>query len=376
MSETPKAKNAQPRFRLQEAGLVIVILIMGTLLTWLGGSVELPKLQVNEFGETERVFIEDEDGNRTLVTEKRNKFLNAESLINLAKDTSFIAIMAVGATYVIVAGQIDLSVGAIYALASVIGALVLHLFGPDGAKAATAPWIGISLGMLTCIAVATFCGFLNGAMVVALRVHPFVITLGTMAIYRGIANVITQGQSITEFPEGFQAMIRGDGSSELSVVPLIVMVMVTVVAGVWLGRLAAGRRVYAVGGNEEASRYSGISVGRVKIGVFVIAGLTAGISSVLALGYYGAAGSADGSGYELKVIAAAVIGGTSLTGGRGTALGALLGAVIIQIIDYGIIILGINPDYNQIIIGASLIIAVVFDQISTQFANRRALEAS
>ena len=108
----------------------------------------------------------------------------------------------------------------------------------------------------------------------------------------------------------------------------------------------------------------------------VIAGLTAGISSVLALGYYGAAGSADGSGYELKVIAAAVIGGTSLTGGRGTALGALLGAVIIQIIDYGIIILGINPDYNQIIIGASLIIAVVFDQISTQFANRRALEAA
>jgi len=376
MSDPPAKRSSRPRFHLQEAGLVMVILLLGALLTWKGGSVELPKLRVNEFGETERVFIEDAEGNRTLVTEKKNKFLNAESLTNLAKDASFIAIMAIGATFVIVAGQIDLSVGAIYALASVVGALVLHLFGPDGARAAAAPWIGISLGILTTLAVATLCGLLNGAMVVALKVHPFVITLGTMAIYRGIAHVITKGQSITEFPEGFQSLIRGAEGTQLSVVPLIVMLLVTAAAALWLGRLAAGRRVYAVGGNEDASRYSGVAVGRVKIGVFVIAGLTAGISSVLALGYYGAAGSADGTGYELKVIAAAVIGGTSLTGGRGTALGALLGAIIIQMIDYGIIILGINPDYNQIIIGASLIVAVVFDRLSTEFTQRRSLDAS
>lgn len=376
MSDSPAAKSAKPRFRLQEAGLVIVILLLGGLLTWRGGSVELPKMQVNEFGETERVFTQDADGNRTLVMEKKNKFLRAENLTNLAKDASFIAIMAVGATFVIVAGQIDLSVGAIYALASVIGALVFHSFGPEGANAASASWIGISLGMLACLTTAMLCGALNGTMVVALRVHPFIITLGTMAIYRGIAHVITKGQSISQFPEFFRTMIRGKEGTQLSIVPLIVMVVVTIVAGIYLSRMAAGRRVYAVGGNEEASRFSGIPVGRVKLGVFVIAGFMAGISSLLALGYYGGAGSADGTGYELDVIAAAVVGGASLTGGRGTALGALLGAIIIKMLDNGIIILEINSDYSRIIIGAAVILAVVFDQLNTWLTRRRSLQAT
>lgn len=376
MSDTSATKSAKPRFRLQETGLVIVILLLGGLLTWKGGSVELPQLRVNEFGETERVFTEDAEGNRTLVLEKKNKFLRMENLTNLAKDASFIAIMAVGATFVIVAGQIDLSVGAIYGLASVIGALVFHLFGPEGAHAATAPWIGISLGVLACVATATLCGALNGTMVVALRVHPFIITLGTMAIFRGIAHVITKGQSISQFPEGFRTMVRGDASSQISIVPLIVMVVVTIVAGICLSRMAVGRRVYAVGGNEEASRFSGIPVGRVKLGVFVVAGFMAGISSLLALGYYGGGGSADGTGYELDVIAAAVVGGASLTGGRGTALGALLGAIIIKMLDNGIIILEISSDYSRIIIGAAVILAVVFDQLNTSLARRRSLQAT
>ena len=368
MSDQPK--SSARRFRFQEAGLVVVILVLGALLTIFGGDVELPKMQKNEFGEMERVFTEDADGNRQLVFEKKNKFLRAENLTNLAKDASFIAIMAVGATFVIVAGQIDLSVGAIYALASVIGALVFNLFGPEGAKAGTAAWIGISLGMSACVATATACGSLNGGMVVALRVHPFIITLGTMAIYRGIAHVITKGQSISQFPEGFRTMIRGD-ESELSLVPLIVMVVVTVVAATWLGRMAAGRRVYAVGGNEDASHLSGIPVGRVKLGVFLIAGFAAGISALLAIGYYGSGGSADGAGYELRVIAAAVVGGASLTGGRGTALGALLGAIIIQMLDNGIIILGIDSDFSQIIMGVAIILAVVFDQVGTWWSRRR-----
>ncbi|MGB0581693.1 MAG: ABC transporter permease [Limisphaerales bacterium] len=365
-----QAATSRRRFRFQEAGLVIVILVLGTLLTIFGGDVELPKMQKNEFGEMERVFTEDADGNRELVFETKNKFLRAENLTNLAKDTSFIAIMAVGATFIIVAGQIDLSVGAIYALASVIGALVFNLFGPEGPKAETTQWIGIALGIAACVATATFCGLLNGSMVVALRVHPFIITLGTMAIYRGIATVITRGQSISQFPEGFRVMIRGD-ETELSLVPMLVMVIVTVLAGLWLGRMAVGRRVYAVGGNEDASRLSGIAVGRLKIGVFVIAGFTAGISALLAIGYYGSGGSADGTGYELRVIAAAVVGGASLNGGRGTALGALLGAIIIQMLDNGIIILGINSDYSEIIMGTAIILAVVFDQIGTWWSRRR-----
>ena len=227
--------------------------------------------------------------------------------------------------------------------------------------------------MLACVATATACGLLNGGMVVALRVHPFIITLGTMAIYRGLAHVITQGQSISQFPEVFRTMIRGDESTQLSIVPLIVMVVVAVIGTICLARMAAGRRVYAVGGNEEAARFSGISVGRVKLGVFVVAGFTAGISSLLALGYYGGASSGDGNGYELDVIAAAVVGGASLSGGRGTALGALLGAIIIKMLDNGIIILGINSDYSRIIIGSAVILAVVFDQLNGWMSRRRDL---
>lgn len=375
MGETPANPIRRPR-RLQEAGLLLVIFVLGTLLAIFGGSVEMPKIEIDEEGNPRRVFTEDADGNRQLVLEKKNKFLRAENLTNLAKDASFIAIMAVGATFVIVAGQIDLSVGAIYALASVIGALVFHAFGPEGAQAATSPWIGVSLGMLACVATATACGLLNGGMVVALRVHPFIITLGTMAIFRGIAHVITKGQSISQFPESFRTMIRGDETTQLSIVPLIVMIIVAAIGSIYLARMAAGRRVYAVGGNEEASRFSGIAVGRVKLGVFVIAGFAAGISSLLALGYYGGASSGDGNGYELDVIAAAVVGGASLSGGRGTALGALLGAIIIKMLDNGIIILEINSDYSRIIIGSAVILAVVFDQLNGWLARRRELRST
>ncbi len=360
-------------FRLQESGLVLVILALGALLTIYGGTVKVPRFTINAEGERERVFTEDADGNRQLVMEEKNKFLRAENLTQLAKDASFIAIMAVGATFVIVAGQIDLSVGAIYALASVIGAMVFQAFGPEGARAAAPAWMGVGLGMLACVGTATGCGALNGGMVVALRVHPFIITLGTMAIYRGVAYVLTKGQSIGGFPDSFREMIRWETAGALSLVPLIVMVIVTLIGSIYLARMAAGRRVYAVGGNEVASRLSGIAVGRVKLSVFVFAGITAGISSLLALGYYGSATSGDGQGYELDVIAAAVVGGASLTGGRGTALGALLGALIIKMIDNGIVILGIDQNFSRIIIGAAVIFAVVLDQLNTWLANRRGM---
>jgi ribose transport system permease protein len=149
------------------------------------------------------------------------------------------------------------------------------------------------------------------------------------------------------------------------------MIAVAVLGGVFLSLMAAGRRVYAIGGNELASRYSGIRVERVKLGVFVLSGLTAGIAALLSLGYYGGASSADGQGYELNVIAAAVVGGASLSGGKGTALGALLGALIIQMISSGIVIMKIDQNYSQIIIGGVVILAVVLDQFNNWLAKRR-----
>jgi ribose/xylose/arabinose/galactoside ABC-type transport system permease subunit len=370
-AHTPARPARTRSLRFQEGGLLLVIFLLGALLTWKGGSVKMPVFETNADGERVRAFTTGTDGERVPVFVERNKFLNAQNLAQLAKDTSFIAIMAVGATFVIISGGIDLSVGASYALASVLGALVFRHFGPEGAQSAAAAWLALPLGMATCVGVAALCGLANGGMIVALRVHPFIITLGTMAIFRGVAFVITKGQSIGQFPASFLDVIRWHVGNDLSVVPMAVMVIVALLGGVHLSRMGTGRRIYAIGGNELASQYSGIRVNRVKLWVYLVSGVTAGIAALLSLGYYGGATSGDGQGYELNVIAAAVVGGASLSGGRGTALGALLGALLIQMISSGIVILGIDQNYSQIIIGAVLILAVVLHRFSGWLAQKR-----
>src|SRR5262245_2270 len=197
----------RPVARLQEGGLLIVIFVLGLLLTLFGGKVQMAEFKTNAAGETERVMVE------------KNKFLNARNLTQLAKDTSFIAIMAVGATFVIISGGIDLSVGAVYALASVLAALVLHHFGPDHPRQSSSPLLSVPLGIAVCVGSATLCGLLNGSMIVALRVHPFIITLGTMTIYRGLAFVITTGQSVGSFPEAFTGLVKWEVFGGLRLVP-------------------------------------------------------------------------------------------------------------------------------------------------------------
>jgi ribose transport system permease protein len=360
-------------FRFQESGLILVILALGVLLTAFAGTVRTPVFEHQADGTRARVFTTNAAGERVPLSAEKNKFLNAQNLAQLAKDTSFIAVMAVGMAVVIISGGIDLTVGSIYALASVVGALVLHRYGPEslGPDATGSPTLGILLGAGACLGVAALCGLATGGLIVALRVHPFIITLGGMAILRGIAFVITKGQSVGSFPAGFRDFVRFEVGDGLSFVPLMVMLVVLFVGWIFLSRLAAGRRVYAIGGNELAARFSGIRVERVKLGVYLISGVCAGIAALLSLGYYGAATSGDGQGYELNVIAAAVVGGASLTGGRGSALGVVLGALIIQMISSGIVILGIDQNYSQIIIGSVVIAAVVLDNLNTWLARRR-----
>ncbi len=352
-------------------GLLLVILAIGILLTVFAGSVRAPLFAKDADGTRHRVFTTDAQGERSPAFTERNKFLNAQNLAQLAKDTSFTAIMAVGMAVVIISGGIDLSVGSIYALASVAGALVLHRYGPQGNDPNFAPMTAVLLGVIVCVGTGVLCGLFNGGLIVALGVHPFIITLGGMAILRGIAFVMTKGQSVGDFPALFRSLVRAEVGDGLSVVPLVVMVLVTICGWIFLSRLAAGRRVYAIGGNETAARFSGIRIERVKLGVYVISGFSAGIAALLSLGYYGAATSGDGQGYELNVIAAAVVGGASLTGGRGTALGVVLGALIIQMISSGIVILGIDQNYSQIIIGAVVVAAVVLDNFNNWIARRR-----
>jgi len=361
-----------PKFRLNfskfpEGGLILVILVLGLLLTIFGGEVERPKIVTGSDGQPTRVMQTDASGQEVPVFTKLNKFLNAETLTQIAKDTSFFAIMAVGMTVVIITAGIDLSVGSVYALASVAGAIYMNQFGSDGS-----PWMAC-VGVLITIGVGLICGLFNGLMTVGFNVHPFIITLGTMAIYRGIAFVSTNGQSIGDFPQSFRDFVRQGVIGDLSLVPLIVMILVCVIGGIFLARMTIGRRIYAIGGNETASRYSGIRVGRIKLLAYTISGLTAGIGAVLALGYYGAGSSGDGQGYELTVIAAAVVGGASLVGGKGSALGAVLGAIILQMISTGMIILGIPQNYSQIVTGAVVITAVLLDQLNRWISDRRLL---
>ena len=353
--------------KFPEGGLIVVIIVLGLLLAVFGGEIQRPKFATNPEGKRVRLMVVNQAGQQVPAFERVNKFFNPETLTQIAKDTSFFAIMAIGMTFVIITGGIDLSVGSTYAVAAVAGALVMSPYGPSGGNTATA------LGVLTTIGVAVLAGFLNGAMIVGLSVHPFIITLGTMAIYRGIAFILAQGQSIGGFPQGFRDFIRQGVIADLSLVPLIVMVIICVLGGTLLSRMAVGRKIYAVGGNEIATRFSGIQVGGVKLLVYVLSGLSAGIAAVLSLGYYGAASSGDGQGYELDVIASAVVGGASLVGGKGTALGAFLGAIILRLISTGMVILGIPQNYSQIVTGTVVIAAVLLDELNRFLANRRLL---
>jgi ribose/xylose/arabinose/galactoside ABC-type transport system permease subunit len=295
-----------------------------------------------------------------------NKFLNKENLVGVATVASFIAIMAVGMSGIIIMGGIDLSIGSVYALAAVAGAFAMNALGPAASLAEALP-----IGLLVCCGAGAACGAINGAAVVGLRVHPFIVTLGGMAVYRGIAFVLTKGQSIGDFPASmtlgfFKKMIGG-----VNPVPMIFMVAVAVAGAIVLRLTVFGRRTFAIGGNETAGRYAGIPVGRVKITLFTLAGLLAGLAALIRLGYYGAVSSDAGQGYELDVIAAAVVGGASLSGGRGSAFGAMLGAVVIQLIENGIVVLGIDSNYKLIIIGLAIIIAVVVDQAKQRLTSGR-----
>jgi ribose transport system permease protein len=410
----------------QESGLVLVIVLMMIALTLFGG--DKPRR------------VQDKATGEWRVTQV-NKFLDAENLVLLVKDASFIAIMAVGMTAVIVMGGIDLSVGSIYALSALIGGIFLRYNwsqGPPGVSigasrlalwgllaisvllglgakgvlraAAVKPdkgwWLRIGgfilasaacggivwilgvvvvavrdgppenlaaslpqamlIGVGTCCLVGALCGLINGALIVGLNVHPFIITLGTMAVLRGVSFVLTRGLPVSGFPDSFTSGSFKKEMGGVYPVPVLVMIAVAAAGAFVLSRTVLGRRTYAIGGNETAARYAGVPVGRTKIIMYTLMGMLAGLSACVYLGYLGAASSDAGQGYELSVIAAAVIGGASLSGGRGSAPGAVLGAVLIQLINNAMIILDIDTNYTNIVMGAAIIVAVVLDQAKSR----------
>lgn len=323
-----------------------------------------------------------------------NGFFRLDNLAgNVAVPMSWIAIMAVGVTFVIVAGGIDISVGSIFALAALGVAGALQQF-PDDASA----WLVIPLAFAVALGIGLACGLINGALVVGLRMHPFIVTLATLSIFRGIALIAvptkslpTSGRSLPEaFTRGFMGWtsVHRDASGAVTLlqpVPILVMLAVTLAGWVYLRHAVGGREIYAVGGNEEAARFSGLRVGWIKMRVYAVSGLCAGLAGLVSAGFFGAANAATGQGYELSVIAAAVVGGASLTGGRGSALGALLGAMVIQLIENGIfllkhialgpVVLSLSQEYGKIIIGVAILVAVSIDRLAGHLHERRLARA-
>jgi ribose transport system permease protein len=340
---SPLGRAAGTILRSPQIGIVAVLLALGLALTAAAGA-----------------HVDPLSGARV------NNFLNAYTLVQMGTDASAFAIMGVGATIVIIAGGIDLSVGAIYALAGVGTAMVLRALGP------MSPGATVAIALAVCLAISLLCGLANGLMVIGLGVHPFIITLGTMWILRGLAFVVSHAESIL-VPNALTSVAKArlGSSAELYPVPLLVMLAVMLVGQIYLSRTVNGRYVFAIGGNPEASRYSGLRVDRIKLGVYMISGLGAGIAAFLGASFYGSATSSDANGYELYVVAAAVVGGASLIGGKGSAISATLGAILIVMIRQAIRTLHLDQNYEWIIIGGAMILAVVLDQGGTRLLARR-----
>jgi len=304
-----------------------------------------------------------------------NVFLNPTNLTNdVAENMSYFAIMAVGLTCVIVTGGIDISVAAVMAMSALGGAWILpKLFAPDAPG-----WEVIPVAIIVTVGIGLVCGLINGLLVVGLDMHPFIVTLGTLSIYRGIDIRIPPQATLPlsdlviprSFGEHFIKWRVVVGTARLTPVPLIVTLLVVLFGWFFLSKTVAGRETYAVGGNEEAARFSGLRTGLVKLRVYVISGMTAGVAGMVMLGYYQAASSNSADGYELMVVAASVVGGASLLGGRGSAVGALLGALIIAMIGDGITLFADTRD-RMIIVGVLIIVAVAIDGWAQKLRIRR-----
>jgi ribose/xylose/arabinose/galactoside ABC-type transport system permease subunit len=330
---------------LQQLGLVIVVIAMSIALSIAG--------------QTNRIRPDDP-----------NLFLNKQNLVeDVAAPMSVFAIMAVGLTIVIITGGIDISVGSIMGLSAIMTAWAISKLPLDAGHATVLP-IGLGLPIL----IGVTCGVMNGLLIVTLRIHPFIVTLGTMSIFRGLATVVPPRVNMPVQPDRVPLAMTEQFMKldlfDVRPMPMLFMIVVAAAGWVYLKYLVVGMQTYAIGGNEEASRLSGLRVSRVKVLCYAISGLCAGIAGSVMVGRFGSASATTGAGYELMVVAAAVIGGASLAGGRGTAIGALLGALVIALIESGISIMKWKQEYRLIIVGSAIIVAVALDRLSEALSGK------
>ncbi|WP_324716545.1 ABC transporter permease [Carboxydochorda subterranea] len=318
VEDVSPARRAVAGIRMQEVGILAILLVMSALL-----AIRAPQ------------------------------FLTSTNIFNVLRAFSWIAIAAFGEALVIITAGIDLSVGSVMAVAGLASAMML--------TAGHSTTLAVVAGLLT----GLFVGAVNGALISWGRLAPFIATLGTMSIARGFAYGLTGGWPVRGLPASFNFL----GQYDLPVgpwkvpLPVIFMLLLAVMAHFFLNRSVWGYRIYAVGGNEQASALAGVNVRRIKLLVYSLSGLLAGVGGILMTARLGVAAPTAGLGYELDVIAAAVIGGTSLMGGEGTILGVLIGAAIMQVIRNGLVLMGFPAYWQPAAIGAVIIVAIMIDQL-------------
>lgn len=289
-----------------------------------------------------------------LIAALEPKFLSAGNLAGVARQTAVISIMAIGMTMVMVSGGIDLSVGSMLALAGVTGALAMVGGAPS--------LVGIGI----CVAAGAVLGLANGLGVTTLRIPPFLVTLGAMGIYRGSALLITDGKAVVGLPTDFGYLAEGQWLGVFPV-PLLIVVVIAIAVHFVLVNTRVGRYCYAIGSNVEAARYAGVRVSRYLVLYYAILGALTGLAAAIEAARLVTGNPTGGEAYELRVIAAVVIGGGSLSGGQGSVAGTIIGALIMGVLANGANLLGISPFTQQVVIGAVIILATTFDE----FQRRR-----
>ncbi|MFB8140994.1 ABC transporter permease, partial [Streptomyces parvus] len=276
-------------------------------------------------------------------------FLTTQNLLNVGVQAAVTAILAFGVTFVIVSAGIDLSVGSVAALSATVLAW-----------SATSAGVPVVLAVVLAIATGIACGFVNGALISYGKLPPFIATLAMLSIARGLSLVISQGSPIA-FPESVSRL--GDTLGGWLPVPVLVMIAMGLITALILGRTFIGRSMYAIGGNEEAARLSGLRVKRQKIVIYALSGLFAAVAGIVLASRLVSAQPQAAQGYELDAIAAVVIGGASLAGGVGKASGTLIGALILAVLRNGLNLLSVSAFWQQVVIGVVIALAVLLDTL-------------
>jgi len=280
-------------------------------------------------------------------------YISSGNILDIIEQSTINGLLAIGITFAIITGGIDLSVGSTFAIVIVTVGNML--------KAGVPPFVAILIGLV----LGYLLGVVNGLLVTQMRLQPFIATLGTMSVYRGIAYVITGGWPVLSMPSTYRKMLDGDLIGDIPVSVLILFAF-AFVGYIYLKYLRAGMHLYAIGNNEEATRLSGVNVDRLKTMAYGVCGVGAALSGMILLARLGTGEPTAGQGYELNAIAAAAIGGTSLAGGKGSMLGTLLGALLLSALKVGLIVAGVDTFWQFIATGLIIIIAAYFEIIQNK----------